>query len=88
MAKIMVVDDEPSIVSMLCMHLRLAGHECLPAADAAEAKLALQTDTPDIALLDVMLPGEDGFALCAAFVKQTVRKLRKEYAKREGSGII
>ena len=72
MAKLMVVDDEPSIVSMLDMHLRLAGHECLPAADAAEAKALLMRGAPDVALLDVMLPGEDGFALCEAFTKRNV----------------
>jgi len=72
MAKILVVDDEPSIVSMLSMHLRLAGHTCLPASDAAVAKRVLQGDTPDVALLDVMLPGEDGFVLCSVFTKRKI----------------
>ncbi|HPF87908.1 MAG TPA: response regulator transcription factor [Candidatus Limiplasma sp.] len=72
MAKILVVDDEPSIVSMLCMHLKLAGYECLPAADAAQARTLLRSHTPDVALLDVMLPGEDGFALCEAFTKRAI----------------
>ena len=64
MAKILIVEDEPSIVTMLCMHITLAGHACLPAADAMQARAALRLDVPDIALLDVMLPGEDGFSLC------------------------
>lgn len=72
MAKLLVVDDEPSIVSMLSMHLRLAGHSCLPAQDAAQARAVLQTDRPDVALLDVMLPGEDGFALCETLVKRKI----------------
>ena len=72
MANILVVDDEPSIVSMLCMHLKLAGHTCLPAADAAEARDLLQRHAPDVALLDVMLPGEDGFALSAALTKRKI----------------
>lgn len=71
-ANILMVDDEPSIVSMLCMHLQLAGHTCLPAADAAQARALLQTHTPDVALLDVMLPGEDGFSLCGAFTKRKI----------------
>jgi DNA-binding response OmpR family regulator len=71
-AGVLIVDDEPSIVSMLCMHLKLAGHECLPAADAAEAKAALLAHTPDVALLDVMLPGEDGFALCSVLTRRGI----------------
>jgi two-component system, OmpR family, alkaline phosphatase synthesis response regulator PhoP len=72
MAKILAVDDEPSILSMLTMHLKLAGHECLSAADAAQAKTALLSHSPDVALLDVMLPGEDGFVLCEAFTKRRI----------------
>ena len=72
MNRIMIVDDEPSIVSMLCMHLQLAGYACLPAAGAVEAKAALLSQQPDIALLDVMLPGEDGFSLCSAFTQRNI----------------
>ncbi len=72
MAEILIVDDEPSIVSMLQMHLKLAGYGCLCAADAAEAKAALLSHAPDVALLDVMLPGEDGFALCEVFTRRGI----------------
>lgn len=72
MAKILIVDDEPSIVSMLSMHLRLAGYDCLAASDAAQARTVLQTDTPDVALLDVMLPGEDGFTLSGTLMKRNI----------------
>jgi len=69
---VLIVDDEPSIISMLCLHLKLAGYACLPAVNAAEARVALQTHALDIALLDVMLPGEDGFALCSAFTQRDI----------------
>lgn len=72
LASILIVDDEPSIVSMLCMHISLAGHTCLQATDAPQAKAVLLTHTPDIALLDVMLPGEDGFALCSVFTQRGI----------------
>ena len=72
MARILAVDDEPSILSMLTMHLKLAGHECLPAPDAVQARDVLQNHTPDVALLDVMLPGEDGFTLCEAFTRRNI----------------
>jgi len=71
-ANILVVDDEPSIISMLCMHLKLAGHECLCAGDAVQAKALLRSHTPAVALLDVMLPGEDGFTLCASFQQRGI----------------
>ena len=63
MALILLCDDEPSIREMLQAHLTLAGHCCLCAEDANEARALLLSRTPDIALLDVMMPGEDGFSL-------------------------
>lgn len=63
MARVLVVDDEPSIREMLQAHLMLAGHACLCAADAAEARGLLSEQPADIALPDVMMPGEDGFSL-------------------------
>jgi two-component system, OmpR family, alkaline phosphatase synthesis response regulator PhoP len=71
-ANVMIVDDEPSIVSMLGMHLKLAGHACMPAADGQEARAALLLQAPDIVLLDVMLPGEDGFALCSVITQRNI----------------
>ena len=69
MARVIFVDDEPSIRDMLAMHLRLAGHAGFPAQSAEEARKLLLEATFDIALLDVMLPGEDGFSLAEAFVQ-------------------
>ena len=69
LARVIFVDDEPSIRDMLAMHLRLAGHAGFPAQSAEEARTLLLEATFDIALLDVMLPGEDGFSLAEAFVQ-------------------
>jgi DNA-binding response OmpR family regulator len=64
MARILVVDDDPGIRSMLADYLGLEGHAVDAAADAAEldARLA-EAPAPDVFLLDVGLPGRDGFAL-------------------------
>ena len=72
MALILLCDDEPSIREMLQAHLVLAGHTCLCAADAQESRKLLASQTPDVALLDVMMPGEDGFSLGKSLVAQGV----------------
>ncbi len=72
MADILIVEDEASIRQVLRMHLTLVGHACREAEDAAAARAMLSGRAPDLALLDVMLPGEDGFSLCEAFTEQAV----------------
>ena len=72
MADILAVDDEQMILDMLTRHLKLAGHTCFPARDGAEARKLLAEKNVDIALLDVMLPEEDGFSLAQAFVERGI----------------
>lgn len=72
MACILFADDEPMIRDMLRRHLQLAGHTCLTAQDGAEARKLLSEHEIDIALLDVMMPGEDGFSLAPAFLDKGI----------------
>ncbi len=72
MARVLLADDEPAIRSMLEAHLTLAGHECLTAENAMQARILLQTEPVEIALLDVMMPGEDGFSLAEAFFQRNI----------------
>lgn len=61
---ILVVEDEKAIADILVFNLRREGYETLVAYDGTEG-LRLATETPpDLILLDVMLPGMDGFAVC------------------------
>ena len=69
-AKILIVDDEPAIRQMVCLALTQAGYTCLEAADAAEAQTQILAQTPDLVLLDWMLPGTSGVEYC--------RRLRRE----------
>ena len=71
MACILFADDEPSIRDMLRRHLKLAGHVCLAAKDGAEARALLAQHHVYMALLDVMMPGEDGFRSHPPFWKRT-----------------
>ena len=63
METIFLVEDEPSIRRLTGMHLQLAGYNVKELEDAACARDALRKERPALALLDVMMPGEDGFSL-------------------------
>ncbi|MBR5962043.1 MAG: response regulator transcription factor [Clostridia bacterium] len=63
MANILFVDDESAIRDMLKTVLKLAGHRPLEAADANQARQILREQGADLALVDIMMPGEDGFSL-------------------------
>jgi two-component system phosphate regulon response regulator PhoB len=59
-ASILVVEDEPSIQSLIEVNLRRAGHTVILAADAESARRTVQQALPDLVLLDWMLPGMSG----------------------------
>ena len=60
-ARLLVVDDEPTIRELLVGSLRFAGYDVLTAADGTEAVRITAGSRPDLILLDVMMPGRDGF---------------------------
>ncbi|WP_319944982.1 response regulator transcription factor [Nocardia macrotermitis] len=62
-ASVLVVDDEPYILDLLGSGLRLNGFEVYSAEDGAEALAMAAMHSPDIVVLDVMLPDIDGFAV-------------------------
>lgn len=68
--KVLVVDDEAAIRQMLCLALTHAGYHCLEAADTNEAQMQIVNETPDLVLLDWMLPGISGL--------EYARRLRRE----------
>ena len=60
-ARLLVVDDEATILELLSGSLRLAGFEVVTAASGAGAVRAAASSRPDLVLLDVMMPDGDGF---------------------------
>ncbi|MBN9588951.1 MAG: hypothetical protein BGN85_00590 [Alphaproteobacteria bacterium 64-11] len=68
--RVLIVDDEPQIRRFLRTSLPPHGYECIEAEDAASAMVAYGKDRPDVIILDLGLPGRDGFS-----VIQDIRKL-------------
>ncbi|MDI9938151.1 response regulator transcription factor [Rhodococcus opacus] len=62
-ARVLVVDDEPNILELLSVSLRFQGFEVATASTGAEGLDTARTFRPDAVILDVMMPGMDGFGL-------------------------
>jgi two-component system alkaline phosphatase synthesis response regulator PhoP len=64
-AKILLIDDEPSIHTVITAYLKAEGYEFQSAMDGPSGLTAVRTFKPDVIILDVMLPGMDGIELLA-----------------------
>ena len=64
MTTVLVVDDEPIVRDVVVRYLRREGYRTLEAADGDAARAILESDPPNLVILDLMLPGTDGLALC------------------------
>ena len=69
MARILIVDDSPTEVFQMRKALEAGGFEVDTAADGAEAIRKVQAERPDLILMDIVMPGMDGFELL-----ETIRK--------------
>ncbi len=65
-SRVLVVEDDPKIAALLLSYLRDEGLDATSAHDGHEALRLIQQQTPDAVVLDWMLPGMDGIALCQA----------------------
>jgi DNA-binding response OmpR family regulator len=65
MKRILVVDDEEDIRTVLCARLEAAGYETTVATNGLGALSRARDWRPDLIILDLMLPGIDGFSVCA-----------------------
>ncbi|RKO67435.1 response regulator transcription factor [Desulfofundulus salinus] len=70
MAKILVVDDEEHIVELIRYNLEKEGYQVIAATDGNTAIEMARSQRPDLILLDVMLPGQDGLAVCRALQQE------------------
>lgn len=72
--KILIVDDEEHIVELLDFNLKNAGYETFIATDGNEAVKTAKEEKPNLILLDLMLPGIDGFDVCKEIKKDNDMK--------------
>jgi DNA-binding response OmpR family regulator len=69
--KVLVVDDERTITDGLTFNLKKEGFEVIPAYNGEDAISLFEEHKPDIVILDIMLPGLDGFTVCRILRKQS-----------------
>lgn len=70
MPRVIIIDDDPSLLDALSMALEDAGHSVLTAPDGTRGLCLVRAQCPDVVVSDVNMPGLDGFSLC--------RRLREE----------
>jgi two-component system phosphate regulon response regulator PhoB len=63
-SRILVVDDEPDAIELIAFNLKAAGYDVTSAADGDEALKKARAVLPHLIILDLMLPGVDGLAVC------------------------
>lgn len=69
--KILLVDDEPSIVKMVGKRLEVEGFEVLVAVDGQDGLNKARAETPDLIVLDLMLPQLNGYEVCTMLKQDT-----------------
>jgi two-component system alkaline phosphatase synthesis response regulator PhoP len=62
--KILIVDDDPDFVDAVSMILKSKKYEVVIAYDGKEGLAKVKGERPDLIVLDVMMPGKDGYAVC------------------------
>jgi two-component system alkaline phosphatase synthesis response regulator PhoP len=67
--RILIIEDEGKIVEICRDYLQAAGYEVITASEGFSGLTSIRLDSPDLVILDLMLPGMDGFRVC-----QTIRQ--------------
>mgnify|MGYP001534068421 CR=1 FL=1 len=88
MIKVLVVEDEPKIADMERDFLEGSGYQPYVASDGKEALKIMDEVEIDAIILDVMLPGEDGFSLCRKMRERTNAPIIFATARTEDADIV
>ena len=82
MRKILIIDDEPEVCELLSDFLKMQGYEALTAVRSEDGLALVETEKPDLVLLDIMMPQIDGLECL-----QRIRKLKPDTIVIMVSGI-
>lgn len=74
MAKVLVIDDHETFRTLSAKILKLDGHQVITAGNGRDALAIVRAQRPDIVLLDVMMPGMDGYQICRRIKQDPVTK--------------
>ncbi|MGF9642163.1 response regulator transcription factor [Paenibacillus sp. SEL3] len=88
MARVLVVDDDPHIRELVGHFLRMEGLEVVEAVDGLDAMRIFDQIKVDLLVLDIMMPGMDGWELCRKLREQTDLPLLMLTAKGETTQIV
>jgi DNA-binding response OmpR family regulator len=83
MKKILIVDDEPTLVATVKYNLEREGYQVVTAADGESGVAVAQAERPDLVILDLMLPGLDGLEVCRILRRQMTAPILMLTAKTE-----
>ncbi|MGH2768877.1 MAG: response regulator [Actinomycetota bacterium] len=67
--KILVADDDPVIIELLQVNLEMEGYEVVTAQDGEQAVVVAEQERPDLVILDIMMPGMDGWSAQRALLE-------------------
>jgi DNA-binding response OmpR family regulator len=86
--KILLVDDEPQMVDLISYSLQAEDFEVITAYNGEEALRKVESESPDLLVLDIMLPGIDGFEVCRQIRSHTTIPVLMLTAKKGEIDII
>jgi len=72
MANILIVEDEQAISDLIMLNLSMVGHNTYQAYDSNAALEAIRQHQIDLCLMDIMIPGQDGFSLIENFISANI----------------
>lgn len=72
--KILIIDDEPDLLETMRFRLDAAGYEVITAEDGASGLKKAKEDKPDLIIMDVMMPGMDGFSALSKLKQELTTK--------------
>ena len=72
--KILIIDDEPDVIDTLAFMLKARNFEVISAPDGLAGLSRVKADKPDLVLLDIMMPGMDGYEVCSKIKRDNATK--------------